>query len=96
MAEDTYVRRAVEAQILVHSTNRVNLLLAQIKAAAVKILSQTSRVIALGDDSHTTLGGPSEQDLRGSLGMLVRNALDRLVLEEQRGIVCLLHVQLQE
>lgn len=94
--KQTHIRRVVESQPLIQPTDLLHLILLQVKTAHVQILRQTGLIVALRNDSNTTLGRPAKQDLRGSLAVGVGDALDDVVLEEERGVVRLLHVELEE
>ena len=94
--EHTYVGRVVESQALVKCADLLNLILLEVEAAHVEVLCKTRLVVALGDDSNAALGRPTEQNLCGSLAVGVGNALDDVVVEEHRGVLCLLHVELDE
>jgi hypothetical protein len=92
----TYVGRVVEAQPLVQAADLLNLILLQVEAADVQVLRKTALVVALGDNSNAALSGPAQQDLRRALAVGVGNSLDHLVVEQHGGVLCLLHVELNE
>jgi hypothetical protein len=92
----TYVGRVVEAQSLVQAADLLDLILLQVEAAHVQVLRKTALVVALGDDSDAALGGPAQQHLRRALAVSIGNGLHDLVVEQHRGVFCLLHVELDE
>ena len=57
---------------------------------------QARLVVALWDHGDVPLRRPPQEDLRGGLAVLLRDALDGRVVEEQRGVFGFLHVQLEE
>lgn len=93
---EAVVDGVVEAETSVESADGLDLVLSKIEAADVKVLSKAVLVVGLGDDGDTTLSGPSQQDLTSRLVVLVGNLLDDLVVEEKRGVVCSLHLQLNK
>jgi hypothetical protein len=93
---EAVVDGVVEAETSVEGTDGLNLVLGKVEAADIKVLGKTVLVVGLGNNGNTTLGGPSEQDLAGRLAVLVGNLLDSLVVEEERGVVCSLHLQLNK
>lgn len=92
----TYVLGVVEAQVLVQSADGLELALVQVKVGDLEVLSQTGRVVALGDDSDVTLSGPAQEDLSGRTVVLGGNAGDGGVLEQLGGVLGVLHLQLDE
>lgn len=93
---EAVVDGVVEAETSVKAADGLNLVLSKIEAADVEVLGETVLVVGLGDNGNTTLGGPSEQDLASRLVVLVGDLLDNLVVEEKRGVVCSLHLQLDK
>ena len=93
---NTHVDGVVEPQTPVQLANALDLVLAQVEGADVQVLRQPGGVVALGDDSDAPLGSPPEQDLGRGLAVLLSNGLDSLVVEQQRGVLSLLHVQFDE
>jgi hypothetical protein len=94
--EVTYVCGGVELEVLVKVRDLLDLLLLQVEAGDVQVLLQTVLRVALGDDSETTLSGPSEQYLGGGLAVGFRDLGDDGVVEEERGVGGELHVALNE
>ena len=86
----------IEPQILVDAIDLANLALAQVEARHVQILCQPALVVTLGDDGHISLRRPAQQDLRRRFPVLVCDGLDGGVVEEERGVLGLLHVELEE
>ena len=80
----------------VQPTDLLQLALVEIKRTDVEVLRKTVLVVALGDDCDISLRSPPEQDLRGSLAVLGSDALDNVVVKEERCVLCPLHVQLDE
>jgi len=93
---EAVVDGVVEAETSVETADGLNLILSKIEAADVEVLGKTVLVVGLGDNGNTTLSGPSEQDLASRLVVLFGNLLDSLVVEEERGVVCSLHLQLDK
>lgn len=93
---ETVVDGRVELEVLVKSRNLLNLGLLHIPASNLEVLLKTVLVVGLGDDSNTTLSGPSEEDLCGSLVVLLGETSDYLVLKEERGVLGDLHAGLNE
>lgn len=92
----TYVEGVVEAQVLVQGADRVNLTSLQVKVGDLQVLSQTSGVVALGDNSDVTLSSPAQQNLsRGAL-VLGSESSDDSVVEQEGGILGLLDLELDE
>lgn len=92
----THVSGLVELEVQVHLGNAVQLVLVEIEATAVEVLSHDGRAGGLGDDGDAALGSPAEQDLSGGLVVLGSHGLDGLVLHEWRGILSTVHVELDE
>lgn len=92
----TYANWVVESKVLVQRAQRFNVGGLQIPSGHVQVLRQAARVVALGDDGDVALGGPAEQHLGGGLAVLLGNRLDGRVVEQQRRVLGLLVVQLQE
>ena len=93
---EAIVDRVVEAEASVKTADGLNLILLEVEATDIKVLSETILVVGLGNDGNAALGGPSQEDLTRGLVVLVGNLLDSLVVKEKRGIVCSLHLQLDE
>jgi hypothetical protein len=92
----TYIGRVVEPQSLVQAADLLDLILLQVEAAHVQVLRKTALVVALGDNGNTALSGPAQQDLRRALAVSVGDGLHDLVVKQHGGVLCLLHVELDE
>nr|POE59280.1 hypothetical protein CFP56_24549 [Quercus suber] len=84
------------AQALIQRADLLDLVGGEVEAADVEVLLQAALVIGLGDDGDAALRGPAQQHLGRRLAVLGRDALDGRVLEQQGGVVGLLHVELEE
>jgi len=93
---ETVVDGRVELEVLVKSRDLLNLGLLHIPASDLEVLLETVLVVGLGDDSNSTLSGPSEEDLCRGLVVLLGEASDHLVLKEERGVLGDLHASLDE
>lgn len=93
---DTYSQRVVESQVPVQGADGLDLAGFQVPASDVQVLRQAVRVVALGDDSDVALRGPAQQHLGRGLAVLLGNALDGRMLEQDRGLLRILHLQLEE
>lgn len=92
----TYICGIIESKPLVKSTDRVQLALIHIKFRNLQVLLQTFLVVALGDNSQPSLRSPSQQDLRRSLVVLLRNGSNSRVFKQNRCILSLLPFKLNE
>lgn len=92
----TYVCGVIESEVSVKSADRLQLLLCKVELSNVQVLLQTLLVVALGDDSNSSLGAPSQEDLSRGLVVLLSESSDGGVLEEDRGVLGLLPVELNE
>lgn len=86
----------IESEVSVKSADRLQLLLCKVELSNVQVLLQTLLVVALGDDSNSSLGAPSQEDLSRGLVVLLSESSDGGVLEEDRGVLGLLPVELNE
>lgn len=75
--------RIIESQSPIQSRNALKLILSQIKTQHIQVLRQSPRVVRLGNDRDSSLRSPAEEDLSRGLAVLVSQALDGLVVEEQ-------------
>ena len=72
MSTRTDENKKTHSNILVKRTNRLNLLLRQLKRRTRQILHQLLWVLRLGNDSNPTLSRPAEENLCGSYTVLVK------------------------
>lgn len=93
---DTYSSRVVESQVLVQRADGLDLSGLQVPGSDIQVLRQAVWVVALGDDSDVALRGPAQQHLGRGLAMLLSNGLDSGVLEQERGLLSVLQLQLKE
>lgn len=92
----TYVGGLVELQVEVHPGNAVHVLLVKVEGDAVKVLGHDLGARGLGDNSKTSLGRPSEQNLGSSLVVLLSETLEDLMLHQRGGRLSAVHVELDE
>lgn len=90
------VAGVVEPQVLVDGRDALNLVVGQVEAVDLEVLLETVLAVGLGNDGNAALGGPAEQNLGGGHAVLGGDALDDIVVEEKRGVLSTLHLQLQE
>ena len=90
------VQRVVEPQALIQPANAVHLALVEIPTGNVQVLRQPPLIVALRDDGHVPLRGPTQQHLRGRLPVPAGNLLDGGVVHEQRRVLGALHVEFEE
>lgn len=84
----THSRWVVEPQVLVKTADGLELRVFKIEAAHIQVLRKSALVVGLGNNGNTALSSPSEQNLCGSLAVLLGNALDSLVVEKKRHVLC--------
>lgn len=94
--DKTHSQRIIEPQPAIQLSNSPNLVLLQIPPGNLQVLLQPLRVITLRNNRHTPLRGPPQQHLRRCASMLLRNALNKLMLKQRRRIHRILHAQLKE
>jgi len=92
----THVGGLVEADVAVEARDGLDVLLGEVEVNRVEVDSHDLGASGLGDNSQAALGGPAEQDLRGSLAVLVGNGLDCGILEKGLELLGVLHVELAE
>jgi len=71
----------VESQVPVQTTDSIEFALSQVEARNLKVLLQAFGVVALGNDCETSLGSPSQENLRRSLAVLRRQFRNLWVLK---------------
>jgi len=82
MQGSNIIRRVVESDIPVKSTDMFEFLGSKVKTNAVQVLNQTNRIRRLGDDGKAALSGPSKKYLSRTLVVLVGTALDYWLIKE--------------
>lgn len=92
----TYIQRIIEPQAPINRLDGLHILILQIEPQHVQILRQPIWIVALRDHGHIPLRRPPQQHLRGRLAMLVRDLLDVRMLQQQGGVLGLLHVHFEE
>lgn len=92
----THVCGLVEPDVQIHLCNLFQVAGLQIKVGRIQVLSQDFRSRSLGDDGQAALGGPSKEDLGGSLLVLGSNLLDEGMLHQGSGALGTRHIKLHE
>ena len=90
----TYVGWVVEAQTSVKSRNRLDLVIGEVEIADIQVRGQSGLVVGLWNDSDLALSSPSQEYLSWGLAVLVGDLLDGFVLEQKRGVLGTLHIEL--
>jgi len=81
------VVEATLESFLIQGANFAHLCLGESKVEELRVDLDTRSSDRLGDDNSRTLDSPSEQDLSGSLTLLVGDPVDNLILHERSRLV---------
>jgi hypothetical protein len=78
----SYIRRVIESDILVQSTDLLDILGRKVETIAIQVLHLTFWIRGFRNDSETALSGPSKKYLSRTLVILLRTFIDYWLIEE--------------
>jgi hypothetical protein len=89
----SHIRRVVESDVPVKSTDPFEVFGSKVKTIAVQVLNQTSWIGGLRDDGKAALSGPSKKYLSRTFVVLLRTLIDYWLIKESWRINGLLHLE---